>query len=451
MWTRGVQLPWSFDPLEALRRVAADRPALLLHSGRSQLPWSRYSILAEPTGSFMYENGCSTWQGDPSSLVQNQWTHQPLRDLRCLLDDREPLWLGYLSYDLGRHIERLPSQARTDRHWPLVLMQRCAGWGVYDVSRHTWEGFGCWRDAPPPLEEATPRTGSYQASEPTSNLTRTDFERRVARALRYIHEGDVFEVNLAHRFTSAFQGDSRALFADLIRSSPAWYGAYLELPHDRLPRRSIASVSPELFLAVDTHGLVTTRPIKGTLPSTANPDQLWHSQKDIAELNMVVDMLRNDLGRVCTYGSVQVGCGRHIESHPGVHHGVATITGHLHKNRSLVDLLRATMPGGSVTGAPKVRAMQIIDELEPVRRGPYCGAIGYIHGDTAQFNIAIRTALIETDHHGVGRVDYSVGGGIVADSLPSAEYQETLDKAAPLAQVIRAAAAHLRLPEPVGM
>jgi len=140
-------------------------------------------------------------------------------------------------------------------------------------------------------------------------------------------------------------------------------------------------------------------------------------------------LLRNELGRVCDYRSVRVTQPRTIESHPTVHHGVATIEGRLHESKDLIDLFKATMPGGSVTGAPKVRAMQIIDELEPVRRGPYCGAIGYIHGRKAQFNVAIRTLQVEMYAQQRGRVDFSVGGGIVADSDPQAEYHETLDKA----------------------
>jgi para-aminobenzoate synthetase component 1 len=151
---------------------------------------------------------------------------------------------------------------------------------------------------------------------------------------------------------------------------------------------------------------------------------------------MIVDLLRNDLGRVCRYGSIRVVEPRTIESHPTVHHGVATVVGELLPGRTVIDLLRATMPGGSITGAPKVRAMQIIDELEPVRRGPYCGAIGYVHGRQSAFNIAIRTMLIEQRGE-EGRVDFAVGGGIVADSEPEAEYQETLDKAEAIVQTLR--------------
>ncbi len=205
------------------------------------------------------------------------------------------------------------------------------------------------------------------------------------------------------------------------------------------PCRALASTSPELFLQLERGGRITTRPIKGTRPASANPNELRNSEKDAAELHMIVDLLRNDLGRVCDYGSVRVTQPRTIESHPTVHHGVATVTGTLHATKDIFSLLRATMPGGSITGAPKVRAMEIIDELEPVRRGPYCGAIGYIHGNHACLNIAIRTMCIETDpNHHTGRVDMGVGGGIVIDSQPAAEYEETMAKAAAMINALRA-------------
>ena len=195
-----------------------------------------------------------------------------------------------------------------------------------------------------------------------------------------------------------------------------------------------------MFLQLDADATVQTRPIKGTRPSDGDPDELLRSEKDAAELNMIIDLLRNDLGRVCDYASVRVTQPRTIESHPTVHHGVATVRGTLHRDRGLSHLLRATFPGGSVTGAPKIRAMQIIEQLEPVRRGPYCGAAGLIAftdgRPTARLSLTIRTLLID---RAAGRVQFSVGGGIVAESDPAAEYQETLDKAAALQAALCAA------------
>jgi len=204
------------------------------------------------------------------------------------------------------------------------------------------------------------------------------------------------------------------------------------------PGRAVVSTSPELFFRLDRDGAVTTRPIKGTRPASADPEELLGSAKDAAELTMIVDLLRNDLGRVCDYGSVRVPEARVLETHPTVHHTTATVTGKLHPSKTVSDLLKAVMPGGSITGAPKVRAMQIIDELEPVRRGPYTGAIGYIQGGTACFNIAIRSMLVESDEQGAGRVDFGVGGGIVADSTPADEYHETLHKASAMMTALKA-------------
>jgi para-aminobenzoate synthetase component 1 len=204
------------------------------------------------------------------------------------------------------------------------------------------------------------------------------------------------------------------------------------------------SLSPELLLDVDAAARrVVTRPIKGTRPSAATAQELLDSAKDTAELNMIVDLMRNDLGRVCAYGSVGVPRPRTIESHPTVHHGVAEVAGRLRPGVGLVELLRAVFPGGSVTGAPKIRAMQIIDELEAVRRGPYCGAIGYVSGcGRLGLNVAIRTIALTGGRpdrawgHLTGTLDYGVGGGIVADSEPVAEYRETMDKAAILRLVL---------------
>jgi para-aminobenzoate synthetase component 1 len=236
----------------------------------------------------------------------------------------------------------------------------------------------------------------------------------------------VFQVNLSQRFTAGISQPPHAIYENLRRDFPAWFGAYLDYGD-----HALICNSPELFLRVTPDVLtsrrtVVTRPIKGTRPRGPGMDEiLLHSEKDKAELNMIVDLERNDLGRVCEVGSVRVTEPRRIEAHPTVYHGVSTIEGVLRNDVTFVDLLRATFPGGSVTGAPKIRAMEIIESLEPVRRGPYCGAIGYLSTDGhMQFNIAIRTMIAQGD-----RVHFSVGGGIVADSEPAAEYDETIVKA----------------------
>ena len=316
-------------------------------------------------------------------------------------------WAGYLGYDLGRWFEDLPVAARDDVSVPLFAFVLCRG------SR-------C------PSPEPSPWVPRDRAPDLRSTFDRPAYERAVARAIEYIAAGDVFQVNLSQRFTAAPAPPPADVFRRLRDAGGAHYGALLEFADFAL-----VSHSPELFLRVTPDPVtgkrhIVTRPIKGTRPRLPGMDAaLRDSAKDQAELNMIVDLERNDLGRVCEIGSVRVTEPRTIEAHPTVYHGVATVEGALRGDVTFVDLLRATFPGGSVTGAPKIRAMQIIEELEPVRRGPYCGAIGYLAADgSMQFNLAIRTMLFKD-----GLVHVPVGGGIVADSDPAAEYEETLVKA----------------------
>jgi len=477
----GRPLNWSFDPLEALRRWPIDRQILLLHSGRLNRQWARWSILASPVGVYryvtdnsiaadqvetQYPSGESQWLGPPELCPIGQFSNKPFNDLDELLLKSEGIWIGYLGYDLGRWVEHLPiqpCQAKDDRGWPLIELGYCPGYLVYDLKQRQWSACGSWKNSTTQSDLGFPSLAENPASGPvvvgtglTSGFDRQTYEQCVTQAKQYIVDGDVFQVNLAQRLTAdlcheAFEPHqkstvNRSLYCQLAKASPAWYGAYLELadfaehnPIDRVAgypapsQRAIISTSPELFLQVNDRSVIT-RPIKGTRPAHVDENELRHSEKDMAELNMIIDLMRNDLGRVCDYGSVAVTQDRVIESHPTVHHGVATIQGSLHRSKGIVDLLRATLPAGSVTGAPKVRAMQIIDQLEPVRRGPYCGAIGFLSRDRTCLNVAIRTMLADQS---TGCVDFSVGGAIVADSVPSLEYQETLDKAAAMLSALQ--------------
>jgi len=420
-----------------LPRDGARGPVSLLHSGRHAEPWATRSLLARPTATARY------WL-DPKATTTSQpagrWEitgdcpvpppapdADPWSGLTALLQPRDRgVWLGYLSYDLARWVEALPTRAADDRAWPIIELGYCPADRLTELP-------ACDTAMPAPAD-CTLRGANHQ-----DKPQRADFEQAVQRAIDYIGAGDIFQVNLARRVTERLgpldRGACRRLFHALARASPAWYGAYLELGDaDAVtPQRVVASTSPELFLEL-SDGLARTRPIKGTRPTTVPAAELRDSEKDAAELNMIVDLMRNDLGRVCRFGSVRVTQPRTIETHPTIHHGVATIEGRLRESLSTVDLLRATFPAGSITGAPKVRAMQIIDELEPVRRGPYCGAIGWLAADACQLSVAIRTMLIEP---AAGRVDYSVGGGIVADSVPAAEWQETCDKAAAMRRALK--------------
>ena len=439
MFEPGRPLPWAFDPLGALRRWPRDRRLVLLHSGRFEPRWARWSLLAEPVATFDFiqehhRDGVSRYQGPRPSTTDLLWAHKPFGDLRRLLRTVPGPWVGYLGYELARWVERLEVRTPLDRAWPVLELAHCPGYLLFDGLTEAWSACGTWRDGGwPDLGDREPRTTRPQASSLRSVFSRPQYESSVQRVKDYIAAGDVFQVNLAQRFTAEFSGNDpgacRELYGRLAGVSPAWYGAYLELQDGRV----VASTSPELFLECDRAGRVVTRPIKGTRPASVDAAELLHSEKDTAELNMIVDLLRNDLGRVCHYGSVRVSQARTIESHPTVHHGVATIEGQLHRSKDVVDLLRATMPGGSVTGAPKVRAMQIIDELEPVRRGPYCGCVGVLSEPFTCLSIAIRTMLLDSQRN---LVDFSVGGGIVADSDPAAEYAETLDKAQAMLQAL---------------
>jgi para-aminobenzoate synthetase component 1 len=355
--------------------------------------------------------------------------------------------IGYLGYDLAPRIERLPRRLPRDPNTGDIMLRlhdaalvvdhergtaRLHSFAMPDESRRDQRRrLDQWRDR---LHERTPTDPlRSEIATPRSNYTRAEYVAAVRRALEYIAAGDIFQVNLSQRFEADGSFDPLDLFLRLRRRSPAPYSAFL-----RLVNGGVISASPELFY--QTRGdHILTRPIKGTRPRGATPDEdrrladeLRGSVKDRAELTMIVDLERNDLGRVCRYGSVRVVDPWAIESFAQVHHLVATVEGRLRPGAGPVDVVRAMFPGGSITGAPKIRAMQIIDELERCRRGVYTGAIGYFsRGGMSAFNIAIRTMVAEP-----GRVTYQVGGGIVADSEPEAEYEETLHKGRALREVL---------------
>jgi para-aminobenzoate synthetase component 1 len=357
-------------------------------------------------------------------------------------------WFGLLAYDLGREFDRLPARAADDLAFPEMWLSFHTTVLAFDHASGNW-----WAIGLVPAEESArdrerlvrqrvehllanlPRPertspASPAVAVPSANFSAAAYEASVARALDYIAAGDIYQVNLSQRFESPWPGSACALYEALRRESPARYGVFARLAGGR----AVCSISPELFLSVRGREIVT-RPIKGTRPRgrTREEDgalqrELRASTKDRAELTMIVDLERNDLGRVCEYGTVRVASPGDLEAHPTVFHRVAAVTGTLRAQAGLADVLRATFPGGSVTGAPKIRAMEIIEELEPVRRGPYCGALGWIGADgDLELNLAIRTALVDET---AGRVWYQAGGGIVADSDPAAEYQESLAKAA---------------------
>ncbi len=268
----------------------------------------------------------------------------------------------------------------------------------------------------------------------TSNFDRAGYEAAVRRAVEYVHAGDCFQVNISQRLLAPLREHPLELYGRLRQLNPAPFAGYFDLGDFQ-----ILSASPERFLRVHPGGEVETRPIKGTRPRGKTPEEdaalirdLITSPKDRAENVMIVDLLRNDIGKVCEYGSVTVPRVCEVETFRFVHHLVSEVHGKLRAGLGPLDLLAAAFPGGSVTGAPKVRAMEIIAELEPTARGPYCGCLGWVGFDGAMdTNILIRTFTA-----GRGWVQFPVGGGVVADSDPAREYEETLHKAAGLLRAL---------------
>jgi len=318
--------------------------------------------------------------------------------------------IGYFGYDLKNSIEHLPAMAPDDLGLPDLWF------GFYDKVE-------VGRGVPPHHVVSSTPTARWDSAP----YQRQQFCEAVRRAKAYIAAGDIYQVNLSQRFQCEVAASAPEVYQVLRAVNPAPYCAYLDIGDAQ-----ILSSSPECFLKIqDRH--VITRPIKGTRPRDRDPSELLRSPKDNAELLMIVDLERNDLGRVCEYGSVHVSELKRVETFATVHHLVATIEGMLRAGVSHIDCVRACFPGGSITGAPKIRAMQIIDELEPHARGVYSGAIGYLgRNGTSHFNIAIRTVVYQSMAAGVpacGRLTFHAGGGIVADSDPDAEYEETLAKA----------------------
>ncbi|WP_253822688.1 aminodeoxychorismate synthase component I [Aeromonas sobria] len=380
-------------------------------------------------------NHVSQHHGDPLGLLAH--TQQQLLGELDLCATRLPFIggaLGLFGYDLGRRFERLPVQAAADIAVPDMAV------GIYDwallrsVATGEWQ-LVHWGDeaglakrlAWLEQQQAKPAPtfalqGSWQ-----SNMSRAEYGEKFARIQAYLAAGDCYQINLTQRFSAPYQGNEWQAYCLLAAANKAPFSAFI-----RLPDSALLSLSPERFLLLDGRH-IETKPIKGTRPRHADPatDQqvaleLAWADKDRSENLMIVDLLRNDIGRVSRPGSVSVPHLFMVESFPAVHHLVSTIHGELDARWQGVDLLRACFPGGSITGAPKIRAMGIIEELEPQRRNAYCGSIGYLsqHGrmDTS---ICIRTLIAEA-----GRMHCWAGGGIIADSDADSEYQETYDKVA---------------------
>jgi para-aminobenzoate synthetase component 1 len=360
--------------------------------------------------------------------------------------------IGYFGYDLGRRLERMPSIAAADVDMPELAIGIYDWAVVVDHEKRSARLVGLGRDARtfeqwPDLVERLAVSAAAKVDPPFRVLTRAhstvsrdEYAAAFRRVQEHIRLGDCYQVNLTQRFEARADGDPWTAYLKLREINPAPFAAYLDFPDGR-----VLCSSPELFLrVVGEH--VETKPIKGTRPRGADDARdralaaaLRSSAKDRAENVMIVDLLRNDLGKACVPGSVRATKLFDIESFASVHQLVSTVEGQLAPGKDALDLLEGCFPGGSITGAPKVRAMQIIEELEPQRRGVYCGAIGYVGYDgNVSLNIAIRTLV----QHGDSIYAWA-GGGVVADSDVDAEYQESLDKAAALLEVLNPRASNV--------
>jgi para-aminobenzoate synthetase component 1 len=446
-------------PESLVAQFRGEPGVVLLRTALFDSPQSRYSLVAarpfltfRSVGSQCELRSATTSVtrfGDPWRILDDLMSRYEMLDE---LDLPFPLGgcFGFWGYDLKNFVEpRLPRRAVRDLDLPdccvgfhdsLVVFDHRVGkvWIVStgldaDASRSESNGArqaGFWRErllATPPNPPASRPTREPSRESPVSStLSRGDFIAAVERAQRYIRAGDIYQVNLSHRLAAPCRLSGWDFYQRLATVSPSPYAAFLDAGDFQ-----VASSSPELFLRLSGSQIVT-RPIKGTRPRVGDPTrdaqytyELQTSPKEMAELVMITDLLRNDLGRVCEYGSVQVPELVRLERYAQVQHLVSTVEGRLRPGVTHFGALAACFPGGSVTGAPKVRAMEIIDELEPVSRGPYTGALGYLgFNRESQLSIVIRAAVLQAS-----TAYFHVGAGIVADSEPSSEFAETLAKA----------------------
>ncbi len=445
MTFRLTELPYCRDSAQIFSHLAEEDWSIFLDSSYPYINLGRYDIIAArpyiTLKTFAGETEIVHISGERESSYED-----PFSIVKSLLGENETKLstipfaggaLGYFAYDLGRRIEVIPDISKHDIAMPDMAI------GIYDWAvvtdhqqRRTWlTGYGKdertfdeWSELLELFQKKKESSGrKFEIlSELQANMDEESYARAFNKIKHYIKEGDCYQVNLAQRFSIDVTGDPWAAYLKLRKLNPAPYSSFFNIPEG-----AILSTSPERFLKVD-NGLVETKPIKGTRRRSADihedralSDDLLESKKDRAENLMIVDLLRNDIGKSCRHGSVSVPKLFALESFAKVHHLVSTIIGQLAENSHVMDLLRGCFPGGSITGAPKLRAMEIIEMLEPHRRGIYCGSMAYIGFDgNMDSNITIRTLVHHRD-----KMYCWAGGGIVTDSRLGAEYQECFDKA----------------------
>ena len=442
-------LPYFKDSALLFAAIAHKPWAVFLDSGFPHSKQGHYDILA-------FEPVCTlVTHGEITTISDNGITSESKEDPFVLIKQKLPFVsseqdlpfnggaLGYFSYDLARRLEKLPTLAKDEEniaemaigiyHWAVVVdhLQQQSWLVGIDIEQTKWrqliEQFSHFETEKTPAKFEILHT-------PQSNMNADFYTQAFNKIKYYLTEGDCYQINLTQRFQSRCKGDLWTAYKRLREINSAPFSAYLNLPEVQ-----ILSSSPERFLKV-TKGEVETKPIKGTRPRKQDPvanqhqiSELKNSEKDRAENVMIVDLLRNDISKDCEDGSVKVPLLFDIESYATVHHLVSTVKGKLAKNHHALDLLRNCFPGGSITGAPKIRAMEIIEELEPNRRGIYCGSVGYIgFNGNMDTSITIRTLVHSND-----TIRFWAGGGIVNDSIMEDEYQESFDKAAAMLNLLQ--------------
>lgn len=454
-----LKLTWDHTTT-ALFAFFSDKPwAMLLDSANADHADARYDIIVcNPVATIVTTSGLSRITHYDADREHNSETvnQDPFHVINQILKTYFPQPLssqypfsggamGCFSYDLGRQIEALPDIAQRD----IDLAEMNIGlymWAlIYDYHDASWtlvhyQGQDALQQTLAKLESllnkplASNKHHFSLTSDWQNQISREQYFEKFEKIQEYLQSGDCYQINLTHRFEADYQGDEWQAYIELSKTNKAPFSAFIKLDNV-----SILSISPERFIQlVDSD--IQAKPIKGTRPRFTDPLQdeasavaLSLSPKDRAENLMIVDLLRNDIGKVAQAGSVCVPHLFSIETFPAVHHLVSTITAKLASPNQASDLLKATFPGGSITGAPKIRAMEIIEELEPSRRSLYCGSIGYISQDgQMDTSITIRTLVAHSN-----RVYCWAGGGIVADSVANEEYQETYDKVSKILPILK--------------
>jgi anthranilate synthase component 1/para-aminobenzoate synthetase component 1 len=460
-----------FNPTYFFRHMIGNvGNAFLLESGKGPETTARYTMMGQSNSKILQANQNEVVvsnngtreviQGSPLSLLEHlnfEWDGTPFDYVPHFWGG----WVGAIGYEMARWLDAVDLQSQDDLNLPLLHFFQVDQVWVYDHTTQilkrvlskkslnnpqkyyyemAQEIERDWHQADlildvcqNPTQPTPPISSNGDGAGLRPNISKSQYVKMVDRAKRYIEEGDIYQANLSQRFEAEFKGEPLDIYENLQQINPSPFSGYLKLGD-----LTLVSSSPERLVKIE-NGILETRPIAGTRPRGRNTEEDDHlttelllNEKEQAEHLMLVDLERNDLGRVCEYGSVQVTDQMFVEQYSHVSHIVSNIRGTLKPDVTFKEILKAVFPGGTITGCPKIRCMEIIDELEPVARGPYSGSFGYIgFADYIDLNIIIRTILLKDN-----KAYFHVGAGIVADSIPEKEYQETLDKAAAMITVL---------------